>query len=222
MALAIFDMDDTLVDGDSSSLWLNYQVAHGLAPAAMLPREAEMLRAYYAGVLAMEDYMAYTLTPLFGLTHTEVEHWVNQFIEEVILPRIFPQALRQIELHRQREDRLLIISATGEHLVRPIAQRLGVRDSIGILLEMEEGAYTGKTHGVLSYREGKITRLQAWLEQQGETLAGSHGYSDSLNDIPLLEAVEYPHAVNPDATLRAETHRRGWTELAWRREPLLA
>ncbi|SMF38598.1 HAD family hydrolase [Pseudogulbenkiania subflava] len=222
MALAIFDLDDTLVDGDSSSLWLNYQVAHGLAPADMLPHETELLRAYYAGQLAMEEYMDYTLMPLRGLAHGEVKKWVDRFIEEVIMPRIFPQALHQIELHRRRGDRLLVISATGEHLVSPIAERLGVSDAIGILLEMKEGAYTGKTHGVLSYREGKITRLRAWLEQQGETLAGSHGYSDSLNDIPLLEAVQYPHAVNPDATLQAEAQRQGWTELAWRREPLSA
>jgi len=218
MALAIFDMDDTLVDGDSSNLWLRYQVAHGLAPADMLPYEAELLRAYYAGELAMEDYMDYTLTPLRGLTHAEVKHWVDRFIEAVIVPRIFPQAWRQLELHRQRGDRLLVISATGEHLVGPIAQRLGVEDAIGIQLEMEEGAYSGQTCSVLSYREGKVSRLHDWLELHGETLDGSYGYSDSLNDIPLLQAVEHPYVVNPDATLRKEAIRKQWVELTWQRE----
>ncbi|MDN0074322.1 HAD family hydrolase [Crenobacter sp. SG2303] len=218
MALAIFDMDDTLVDGDSSNLWLRYQVAHGLAPAEMLPYEAELLRAYYAGDLAMEDYMDYTLTPLCGMTHAEVKHWVDRFIEEEIVPRIFPQAWRQLERHRERGDRLLVISATGEHLVGPIAQRLGVADAIGIQLELEGGVYTGRTCGVLSYREGKVSRLHAWLEQHGETLAGSYGYSDSLNDIPLLRAVDKPHVVNPDNTLRQEATRRLWAELTWQHE----
>lgn len=218
MALAIFDMDDTLVDGDSSNLWLRYQVANGLAPADMLPHEAMLLRAYYTGELAMEDYMDYTLAPLRGLAPAMVKHWVDRFIEEVIVPRIFPQAWFQLDLHRRRCDRLLVISATGEHLVRPIAQRLGVNDAIGIQLEQVDGAYTGCTHGVLSYREGKVSRLHAWLEQHGETLHGSYGYSDSLNDIPLLLTVENPHVVNPDHTLRQEAILRRWTELTWQRE----
>ncbi|MDN0085609.1 HAD family hydrolase [Crenobacter sp. SG2305] len=218
MALAIFDMDDTLVDGDSSNLWLRYQVAHGLAPEEMLPHEAELLRAYYAGDLAMEDYMDYTLAPLRGLTQAEVKHWVDRFIEEEIVPRIFPQAWHQLERHRQRGDWLLVISATGEHLVRPIAQRLGVADAIGIQLELADGLYTGRTSGVLSYREGKVTRLNDWLVGHGETLADSYGYSDSLNDIPLLCAVDKPHVVNPDNTLRQEATRRRWTELTWQHE----
>jgi HAD superfamily hydrolase (TIGR01490 family) len=218
MALAIFDMDDTLVDGDSSHLWLRFQVEHGLAPADMLPREAELLRAYYAGTLAMEDYMDYTLTPLRGLTRAEVGQWVERFIEAVIVPRVFPDALRQLAHHRATGDRVLVISATGEHLVAPIARRLGVVDAIGIELEMADGVYSGRTRGVLSYREGKVRRLQAWLEQHGETLDGSYGYSDSLNDIALLQSVRYPSVVNPDDTLRREAKRRCWTELAWQRE----
>ncbi|MBN3786280.1 HAD family hydrolase [Burkholderia sp. Ac-20353] len=216
MALAIFDMDDTLVDGDSSHLWLRFQVEHGLAPADMVPREAELLRAYYAGTLAMEDYMDYTLTPLRGLTRDDVEPWVDRFIEAVIVPRVFPLALRQLAHHRARGDRVLVISASGEHLVAPIARRLGVADTIGIELEVADGVYSGRTRGVLSYREGKVTRLRAWLERHGETLDGSYGYSDSLNDIPLLQAVHHPSVVNPDDTLRREAQRRQWTELAWR------
>ncbi len=217
MAMAIFDMDDTLVDGDSSHLWLHYQVSHGLAPADMLPREAELLRAYYTGELAMEDYMDYTLTTLRGLTHAEVELWVSRFIEEVIVPRVFPQAWRRIALHRQIGDRVLVISASGEHLVAPIARRLGVADVIGIELDMADGLYSGRTRGVLSYREGKVSRLHAWLVQHGQTLEGSYGYSDSRNDLPLLRSVDHPHVVNPDDTLREEARRRRWAELRWRR-----
>jgi HAD superfamily hydrolase (TIGR01490 family) len=219
MALGIFDMDDTLVDGDSANLWLHHLVERGLAPAEMLPREAALLQAYREGRVDMHEYMHFALIPLRGLTMETVQGWLARFVDEVILPRIFPQALQRLEWHRQRQDRLLIISATGEHLVRAIAQRLGVADSIGIMLDAQDGMYTGQTHGVLSYREGKVTRLRDWLQAEGETLHGSFGYSDSFNDVPLLEAVEHKHAVNPDATLRQVAQERGWSVLAWQQAP---
>lgn len=215
MALGIFDMDDTLVDGDSANLWLHHLVERGFAPAEMLPREAALLQAYRDGKVDMHEYMRFALIPLRGLSMATVQGWLAEFVDDVILPRIFPQALRRLEWHREREDRLLIISATGEHLVRAIAERLGVADSIGIMLESADGIYTGQTHGVLSYRDGKVTRLRLWLEDEGESLHGSFGYSDSLNDVPLLEAVEHKHAVNPDATLRRVAEERGWSVLAW-------
>ncbi|WP_321809443.1 MULTISPECIES: HAD family hydrolase [unclassified Burkholderia] len=217
MALAIFDMDDTLIDGDSSNLWLRFQVEHGLAPADMLPHEAALLRDYHAGTLAMEDYMDYTLAPLQGLARDEVGAWIDRFIEEVIVPRVFPEAWSRLALHRARGDRVLVISASGEHLVGPIARRLGVADVIAIQLEMTDGVYSGRTCGVLSYREGKVTRLREWLAQHGESLDGSYGYSDSLNDMPLLQSVRHPHVVNPGDMLHEEAARRQWMELNWRR-----
>ncbi|BAK76804.1 HAD family hydrolase [Pseudogulbenkiania sp. NH8B] len=215
MALGIFDMDDTLVDGDSANLWLHYLVERGLAPAEMLPREAELLQAYRDGRVDMHEYMRFALIPLRGLGLDTVQGWLAPFVEHIILPRIFPQALRQLEWHRARQDRLLVISATGEHLVSAIAHRLGVADSIGIQLATHDGCYSGDTHGVLSYREGKVTRLHQWLHDEGESLHDSYGYSDSLNDVPLLEAVAHRHAINPDATLRRIAGERGWQVLCW-------
>ncbi|AOI60907.1 HAD family hydrolase [Burkholderia diffusa] len=217
MALAIFDMDDTLIDGDSSNLWLRFQVEHGLAPFDMLPHEAALLRDYHAGTLAMEDYMDYTLAPLQGIACDVVGAWIDRFIEAVIVPRVFPDAWRRLALHRERGDRLLVISASGEHLVGPIARRLGVADVIAIRLETTGDVYSGRTCGVLSYREGKVTRLREWLAQHGESLDGSHGYSDSLNDMPLLQSVRHAHVVNPNDALRNEAIRRQWVELNWRR-----
>ncbi|MDC7700330.1 HAD family hydrolase [Vogesella indigofera] len=215
MALGIFDMDDTLVDGDSANLWLHYLVERGLAPAEMLPREAELLQAYRDGRVDMHEYMRFALIPLRGLSLDTVQGWLTLFVEQVILPRIFPQALQRLEWHRTRQDRLLVISATGEHLVSAIARRLGVADSIGIQLETHNGCYSGDTHGVLSYREGKVTRLHDWLRQENESLHDSYGYSDSLNDVPLLEAVTHRHAINPDATLHRIAGERGWQVLRW-------
>jgi HAD superfamily hydrolase (TIGR01490 family) len=218
MALGIFDMDDTLVDGDSANLWLHYLVAHGRAPAEMLPREEELLQAYREGRVDMREFVRFALVPMRGLAREVVADWMAEFVEAVILPRVFPQALRQLEWHRARGDRLLVVSATGEYLVSAIANRLGVQDSIGILVETQDGRYTGETYGELSYREGKVSRLREWLKAEGESLDGSHGYSDSFNDVPLLEAVEHGHAVNPDPTLHGIAAERGWRVLSWRRD----
>lgn len=215
MAVAVFDMDDTLVDGDSANLWLHFLVARGLAPAEMLPFEENLLQAYRAGQVDMHEFMRFALIPLRGLAPAVVQGWLSEFVNAVILPRIFPQALGQLEWHRQRQDRLVIVSATGEHLVSEIARRLSVDDSLGILLQTEGGVYSGDIHGVLSYREGKVTRLLEWMQRERLSLAGSYGYSDSLNDIPLLEAVELAHAVNPDPTLRALAEQRSWQVLRW-------
>ncbi|NLP63194.1 HAD family hydrolase [Paraburkholderia sacchari] len=215
MALGIFDMDDTLVDGDSANLWLHYLVERGRAPSAMLPREEALLQAYREGRVDMREYVRFALEPIRGLTREVVAAWMAEFVEGIVLPRIFPEALRQLEWHRARGDRLLIVSATGEHLVSAIADRLGVKDSIGIVVETRNGCYTGDTHGELSYREGKVSRIRAWLNAEGESLDGSYGYSDSFNDVSMLAAVDHGHAVNPDATLRAIAMERGWQVLHW-------
>ncbi|MNJ45782.1 Phosphoserine phosphatase [compost metagenome] len=108
-----------------------------------------------------------------------------------------------------------MISASGTHLVKPIADRLGIDEILGIELEVERGAYTGKTTGVLTYREGKITRLLDWLDEQEENLEGASFYSDSRNDLPLLLKVDYPHVVNPDPVLREHAEKAGWPIHAW-------
>ena len=145
----------------------------------------------------------------------EVEHLVEPWVEDVIEPIIYGDACRCIAEHRQRGDRILIISASGTHLVGPIAARLGVDEYLAIELEAVNGVYTGKTHGVLTYREGKITRLLEWLDQEQENLEGASFYSDSRNDLPLLLKVDHPHVVNPDAVLREHAQTNGWPILSW-------
>jgi HAD superfamily hydrolase (TIGR01490 family) len=215
MALAIFDLDDTLIAGDSASLWLRYLVDQGLADTAMLEREAEMMRDYRAGHLQMEDYMTFTLQPLRGQLTQRVAFWAEHFIQTRILPIVFAAGHAALGQYRRDGWRQLIISATGNHLVGPIAQVLGVEDYLAIGLETLDGRYTGQTQGTLTYREGKVTRLTEWAAQQGEDLAHSHGYSDSVNDVPLLSVVAHAHVVNPDAQLEAIAAARGWTRLAW-------
>ncbi|WP_137818447.1 HAD family phosphatase [Pseudomonas sp. 2FG] len=216
MALAIFDLDETLIHGDCASLWSQQMARLGWVDGdSFLRRDAELMAAYAEGKLAMEDYMAFSLSPLVGRTPEEVAFVVEPFVEEVIEPRIYGDACTHLAKHRATGDRLLVISASGVHLVAPIAARLGVEDVLAIELELQHGFYTGHTEGVLTYREGKVTRLQAWLEAEGETLEGASFYSDSRNDLPLLQLVSRPNTVNPDPVLRRHAEQAGWPILTW-------
>ncbi|MGE8479614.1 putative phosphatase [Pseudomonas fluorescens] len=217
MALAIFDLDETLIHGDCASLWSEHMVRLGWVDGeSFLRRDRELMEAYSKGEMAMEDYMAFSLEPVAGRTLEELAHLVEPWVEDVIEPIIYGDACRCIAEHRKQGDRVLIISASGTHLVGPIAARLGVDEYLAIELEAVNGVYTGNTHGVLTYREGKITRLLEWLDQEQENLEGASFYSDSRNDLPLLLKVDHPKAVNPDPVLRAHAEQQGWPILAWK------
>jgi HAD superfamily hydrolase (TIGR01490 family) len=216
MALAIFDLDETLIHGDCASLWSEQMARLGWVDGErFLQRDHALMEAYGKGHLQMEDYMAFSLEPIAGRTLEEVAHLVEPWVEDVIEPIIFGDACRCIAEHRKRGDRILIISASGTHLVGPIAARLGVDEYLAIELEALNGVYTGKTRGVLTYREGKITRLLEWLDQEQENLEGASFYSDSRNDLPLLLKVDHPFAVNPDAVLKEHAQTHGWPVLSW-------
>lgn len=217
MALAIFDLDETLIGGDCASLWSQEMVKLGWADGdSFLAHEQELMRQYAAGNLAMEDYMAFTLSPLVGRTPEEVAHVVEPFVEDVIEPIFYSDATRCLAKHRAAGDRLLVISASAHFLVSAIAARLKVEEVLAIDLHEQHGHYSGQTSGVLTYREGKVTRLQTWLQEHGESLAGAYFYSDSRNDLPLLQLVDKPHVVNPDPTLREHAEQAGWPILSWR------
>lgn len=216
--LAIFDLDETLIAADSASLWNKFIVAKGLAPLSLLTQEHAMMTAYSKGTLDMDSYMTATLAPLKGKSHHQIQPLIDEFITDIITPAIYQQALERIEWHRKRGDHILIISATGEHLVKPIAAVLGVKNVIAIHIEQHNGIYTGATTGILSFKEGKVERLKIWLQQQNHNYKGSYGYSDSINDLPLLNLVNKPFAVNPDPTLAMHAQMKEWTIMNWRHE----
>jgi len=215
MTLALFDLDDTLVDGDCSNLWSRYMVQLGWADEAFAIEETGMLAAYHRGELDMDAYMAFTLAPLKGRYQQEVAREIDAFIHQEVAPRIFAGVPQLLDSHRGRGHRLLIISASGAHLVEPIARRLGIDEVIAIELETENGRYTGCTRGILSYRQGKVTRLEQWLRQTAQTLEGSYFYSDSHNDLPLLEQVTHPRPTNPDPQLGRIAAERNWRAHHW-------
>lgn len=217
MALAIFDLDETLIHGDCASLWSAEMAKLGWVDGESFIEQDHKLMALYAeGKLAMEDYMAFSLSPLVGRSAEEVAFVVEPYVEEVIEPLFYSDASRCLANHRAAGDRILIISASAHFLVSAIAARLKIDDVLAIDIEEQQGIYSGRTRGVLTYREGKVTRLQTWLEEQGESLDGAYFYSDSRNDLPLLQLVGKPYAVNPDPVLRRHAEQAGWPILSWR------
>jgi HAD superfamily hydrolase (TIGR01490 family) len=217
MALAIFDLDETLIGGDCASLWSEEMAKLGWVDGErFIQQDHELMALYAEGKLAMEDYMAFSLSPLVGRSAEEVAFVVEPFAEEVIEPLIYSDACRCLAQHRAAGDRILIISASAHFLVSAIAARLKIEEVLAIDIEEQQGTYSGCTRGVLTYREGKVTRLQAWLEEQSESLEGAYFYSDSRNDLPLLQLVGKPCAVNPDPVLRRHAEQAGWPILSWR------
>ena len=216
--LAIFDLDETLIAADSASLWSVFIVEKGLASDSLLAEEQELMKAYAKGTLDMHDYMKATLKPIAGMDSSILAELVGEFIEQKIKPALYPDAVTRIEWHKKRGDKILIISATGEHLVKPIADMLGADDAIAINLEQINGIITGNTIGTLSYQQGKVVRMKAWLAEQDTQFRGSYGYSDSINDLPLLDTVDHPFAVNPDPALALHAQMQEWTIMDWRHE----
>ena len=216
MALAIFDLDDTLIGGNSPSLWLEHLADLGwLDRESFIPREQALVAQYAELQISLEEYMAFSLQPLVGRTPEEVEYITGPFVEEVIEPLIHSDAMRAIANHRAAGDRVLVISASPTFLVEAIAERLGIQEVLATELELQHGYYSGRVTGIPCARDGKIRRLEQWLATEGEALAGAHFYSDSRNDLPLLCHVAHPHAVNPDAALHQHAEQHGWEILHW-------
>ncbi|GAA0561742.1 HAD family hydrolase [Halomonas salifodinae] len=217
MSLAIFDLDNTLLSIDSDHAWGEFLLEQGAVdPVSYREANDRFLRDYENGTLDMAAFLEVALRPLAENTPEQLAAWHQQFMASKIEPHILPKGEELLARHRSRGDALLIITATNRFITGPIAKRLGVDDLIAVEPEVVDGRYTGKVSGVPSYREGKVVRLEAWLEDKEVGLEDAWFYSDSHNDLPLLEKVEHPVAVDPDETLRAEAERRGWRIISLR------
>lgn len=218
MDLALFDLDETLISDDSSGLWLRWLVDKGLASQELAEQEQYLMKQYYQGSLSMSCYMESTLSPLVGKHTDEVAGWIEHFIKRDILPRVYPQAQNLMKWHRDRGDYIVIISASGEHLVTPIAQQFSANAALSIGVEVENSCYTGKTYGILTYREGKVERLKQWLAESPELdFQHTYGYSDSINDKPLLEYVDRAAVINPGTELVDLAILHDWDIHHWQR-----
>lgn len=215
--LALFDLDNTLIAGDSDHAWGEFLVAKGLVDAKEYKRQNDAFYVdYQQGQLDVEAYLSFVLQPLTVYTPEEIHSWREIFLQEVIQPLRLPAAEELLEKHRQQGDKLVIITATNSFITRPIADLLGVKELIAPEPEIVQGLYTGKIVGIPSFGIGKVLRLQQWLKNTNLSLENSWFYSDSHNDLPLLEQVANPVAVDPDAQLQQEAKRQGWRILSLR------
>ena len=211
MRLALFDLDNTLLGGDSDHAWGDYLCARGiLDPVEYQNRNDAFYQDYLAGKLDLQAYLNFSLEILATTEMAQLDEWHADFMRDCVEPIILPKALELLKKHRDAGDKLVIITATNRFITGPIAKRLEVENLLATECELVDGRYTGRSIDVPCFREGKVTRLRRWLEENDLNLEGSYFYSDSMNDLPLLEQVDNPVAVNPDPNLRAEAEKRGW------------
>jgi HAD superfamily hydrolase (TIGR01490 family) len=210
--LALFDLDHTLLNGDSDYSWGQFLVARGIRDGEEYGRRNDAFWAQYkAGTLDIDAYLRFALEPIAGKTVAEMKPLHDDYMNSMIRPMISDAAHAMVARHR--DDLCAIVTATNTFVTAPIAKVFGVETLIGCEVEIVDGKYTGAPMGVPSFREGKIKRVEMWLADMGKSLQHfdeTWFYSDSLNDLPLLERVTHPVAVNPDATLRAHAEKNGW------------
>lgn len=217
MRLTIFDLDNTLLDGDSDYLWGRHLIEQGVVDAVEYERKNNAFYADYRdGNLDIDAFLRFSLRPLRDHSVADLHAWREAFVREKIDPIIRPRARALIERHRGAGDKLLIITATNRFVTAPIAERLGITDLIATDPEFRDGRYTGGVAGTPAFQDGKVERLHQWLEERQLTLADSHFYSDSINDLPLLGAVSHPVAVDPDPRLATIAAERGWPIMSLR------
>jgi HAD superfamily hydrolase (TIGR01490 family) len=217
MRLALFDLDNTLLGGDSDHAWGDYLCERGILDAVTYKtRNDEFYQDYLAGTLNLTDYLNFSLEILGRTEMAQLDEWHRDFMRDCIEPLMLPKALELIAKHREAGDKLVVITATNRFVTAPIVARLGIETLLATECEIIDGRYSGRTTDVPCFREGKVTRLNRWLEENQFSLEDSYFYSDSLNDLPLLEKVANPVAVDPDPKLRAEAESRGWPVITLR------
>jgi HAD superfamily hydrolase (TIGR01490 family) len=217
VTLAIFDLDNTLIGGDSDNLWGEFVCEQGLVDSAdFAQRNGQFYADYKAGTLDIDAYLRFALSALKGHSASTLAGWHQTFMASKIKPILLPKAAALLDDHRQRGHELLVITATNRFITEPIVALLGLEHLVACEGEIVDGVYTGEPSGVPSYHAGKVTRLYDWLDGRDTTLDGAWFYSDSHNDLPLLELVDNPVAGDPDDTLRARAAELGWPVISLR------
>lgn len=220
MNLALFDLDNTLIAGDSDFQWAQFLIEKkALDRELHEAKNIEFYEQYKAGTLDIHEFLDFQLKPLARHPRAQLEAWRKEFMTKKIAPLITSGTRELIERHRLDNDLCIIITATNSFVTTPIAQALGIEHLIATEPEEKDGEFTGKVSGTPSFREGKIERLEKWLDAHNLTWLSflrSWFYSDSLNDLPLLSKVTHPVAVDPDPTLKSHAERNNWPIISLR------
>ena len=211
MALTLFDLDNTLITDDSDYLWGQFLVErHIVDPQEYAEKNRMFFEDYEQGNLNIDRYLKFALKPLSLHSIEQLNKWRTDYIDNVIRPLVAKGSQTIIEKHRARGDTLMIISATNLFITQPIADLLNIPYILATRPEIINNRYTGDYIGTPTYKSGKVTALNEWLEDNDMDLSGSTFYSDSHNDLSLLELVDYPVAVNPDAILQQTAEEKNW------------
>jgi len=217
MNLAIFDLDNTLLAGDSDYTWGNFLISKGIVDATHYQKENDRFyREYQNKTLDIFEYQRFVLTPLMAMSKAEMLVLRSEFMETCINPIRLPKADALVEKHRNQGDTLLVITATNHFITEPIVSALGIANLLATDPEVVNGKFTGNIIGDPCFQEGKIRRLKLWLSQQKNAFESSYFYSDSINDAPLLDYVETAIAVDPDDALRALAEQKQWPIISLR------
>jgi len=212
--LALFDLDNTLLTGDSDYEWGQFLIDCGVLDRdSYESRNREFFDQYKAGTLDIHAYLEFALEPLAAHSMEDLERWHAAFMVERVAPMMGEAAHALVRRHLDAGDLCAVITATNSFVTAPIARAFGIAHLIATEPERSNGRFTGRLSGTPCFREGKIEKLAQWLQSQGRVMQDfetSTFYSDSLNDLPLLGVVTHPVAVDPDETLAAESARRGW------------
>lgn len=217
MSLAIFDLDNTLLAGDSDYLWGEFLVEQQIVSKETYGEaNRRFYSQYQAGGLDIDEFLRFSLRPLAEHNPAQLFAWRAAFIEQKIRPILLDAAYALIERHRQAGDRLMVITATNRFVTEPIVALYGIEHLIATTPEFVDGRYTGRYSGIPSFQEGKVKLLEQWLSEQQEDLEGSWFYSDSHNDLPLLRRVEHPVAVDPDEKLLKVAQATNWPVISLR------
>ncbi len=218
MPLALFDLDKTLIAGDSDFLWGEFLAEIGAVDAVDYQRKNQyFFEQYNLGKLKMNEYLAFCLKPLSEQTMATLKEWRAQFIAQKIDPIFLPQAKQVVDMHRIKGDTLIVITATNNFISAPIAQKYGIYHLLSTELEVKNYRYTGKIINQPCFQADKITHLKRWLKSCKQDLAGATFYSDSHNDLALLEWVDNPVAVNADPILKGIATEKKWQTLEWKK-----
>ena len=217
MSIALFDLDNTLIAGDSDFLWGCFLVEQGIVDAALYERENQRFYDQYrVGELEIHEFLDFQLRPLSEHNLDTLQQWRRQYVEEKITPILLPRAQTLIDRHRQQGDTLVVITATNRFITGPIVELYDIPHLLATEPEILNDQYTGKVSGIACFQDGKVEQLSGWLVENQQSLQDSWFYSDSHNDLPLLNKVTHPVAVDPDEILERHARNNDWPIISLR------
>ena len=217
MGIALFDLDNTLIAGDSDYLWGCFLVEQGIVDGALYEREnRRFYDQYKVGELDIHEFLDFQLRPLAEHSMDTLQQWHSQYLQEKITPVLLPKAQALVDRHRQQGDTLVVITATNRFITAPIVELYGIPHLLATEPEIVNGAYTGSITGTPCFQAGKVEQLSGWLEENLQSLDDSWFYSDSHNDLPLLNKVTHPVAVDPDEILAQHAKDHDWPTISLR------